>query len=330
MEKLRIGINGFGRIGRTLFRVLLERNGVEVVAVNDIADLRSLAHLLKYDSIHGTLNAEISFSESTLNVDGSDILFSQERQIENILWNDCDFVVEATGSFFSVSKLKSHLISGAKKVILASPSSSEETKMIVLGVNDHLLSFNDNIVSNASCTSNSAAPMVQLMDDNFGVEQAYITTIHSYTKDQSLHDSPHKDLRRARAGALSIIPTTTGAAKALSKIFPHLEIGGCGMRVPVPNGSLTDITFIVKTECSIQEVNDLFYNASRGSHLGILAYTDEPIVSSDVIGNPASCLFDSQLTSVLGKMVKIVSWYDNEIGYSNRLADLIEKMSSKD
>jgi glyceraldehyde 3-phosphate dehydrogenase len=330
MEKIRVGINGFGRIGRTLFRVLLERKSIEVVAINDIANLRSLAHLLKYDSIHGVLNAKITFSESTLNVDGSDIHFSQERQIENILWNDCDFVVEATGSFFSASKLKSHLISGTKKVILASPPSSEETKMIVLGVNDHLLSFNDNIVSNASCTSNSAAPMVQLIDDNFGVEQAYITTIHSYTKDQSLHDSPHKDLRRARAGALSIIPTTTGAAKALSKIFPHLEIGGCGMRVPVPNGSLTDITFTVKSECSIQEVNELFYKASRGSHLGILSYTDEPIVSSDVIGNPASCLFDSQLTSVLGKMVKIVSWYDNETGYSNRLADLIEKMSLKD
>lgn len=330
MKKLRVGINGFGRIGRTLFRVLHERIGIEVVAVNDVADLRSLAHLLKYDSIHRMFAPEISFSESTLKVDGREVHFSNESKIENILWNDCDFVVEATGSFLSASDLKSHLRSGAKKVILASPPSSDETKMIVLGVNDHLLSFDDNIVSNASCTSNSAAPMVQLIDDNFGVEQAYITTIHSYTKDQSLHDSPHRDLRRARAGAMSIIPTTTGAAKALSKIFPHLEIGGCGMRVPVPNGSLTDITFTVKTACSIKEVNELFYKASKGSHLGIIAYTDEPIVSSDVIGNPVSCLFDSQLTSVLGKMVKIVSWYDNEMGYSNRLADLMKKMSSKD
>ncbi len=330
MKKLRVGINGFGRIGRTLFRVLHYRKGIEVVAINDVADIRSMAHLLKYDSIHRIFAPKITYSKSMLCVDGREVYFSHEKKIQNISWNDCDFVVEATGFFLSISDLRLHINSGARKVILASPPSSDDIKMIVLGVNNHLLSSNDIIVSNASCTTNSAAPMVQLIDDSFGVEQAYITTIHSYTKDQSLHDSPHRDLRRARAGAMSIIPTTTGAAKALSKIFPHLEIGGCGIRVPVPNGSLTDITFTVKTPCSIKKVNELFFTASNGSHSGIIGYTDEPIVSSDVLGNPVSCLFDSQLTSVLGKMIKIVSWYDNEMGYSNRLADLIEKMSHED
>ena len=223
--------------------------------------------------------------------------------------------------------LEKHIVAGAKKVILSAPPKGDDVKMVVLGVNDDILEETDATVSNASCTTNSAAPMVQLIEANFGVEQAYITTIHSYTKDQSLHDTPHKDLRRARAGAMSIIPTTTGAAKAVTKIFPHLEIGGCGMRVPVPNGSLTDITFIVKKECTIEEVNKVFLEASLNSHKGFVVYTDEPIVSVDVVGNSASCLFDSQLTSVLGKMVKIVSWYDNEMGYSHRLADLIKKMS---
>tara|TARA_B100000683_G_scaffold266397_1_gene298571 strand:- start:517 stop:1119 length:603 start_codon:yes stop_codon:yes gene_type:complete len=200
--------------------------------------------------------------------------------------------------------------------------------MVVLGVNDSDLNESDLIVSNASCTTNCAAPMVQLIDDNFGVDQAYITTIHSYTKDQSLHDSPHKDLRRARAGALSIIPTTTGAAKAITKIFSHLEIGGCGIRVPVANGSLTDITFTVQNDCTIEEVNQIFYKASLGKYQRIVDYTEDPIVSADIVGNPASCLFDAQLTSVLGNMVKIVAWYDNEIGYSNRLADLIKRLAT--
>jgi len=210
---------------------------------------------------------------------------------------------------------------------LTSPPKGDDVKMVVLGVNDQILEEADTIISNASCTTNSAAPMVQLIDEHFGVEQAYITTIHSYTKDQSLHDTPHKDLRRSRAGALSIIPTTTGAAKALTKIFPHLEIGGCGMRVPVPNGSLTDLTFVVKQDCTIEEVNKVFLEAAENSHKGFVVYTEDPIVSVDVVGNSASCLFDSQLTSVLGKMVKIVSWYDNEMGYSHRLADLILKIS---
>ncbi len=327
MNNIRVAINGFGRIGRTLFRVLHQREGVEVVAFNDIADIHSLAHLLKYDSVHRTFDAQVSFDSNSLIVDGRKIEYTQESKLENLAWKNCDVVIEASGKYLSKDDLEQHILAGAKKVILAAPSDGDEVKMVVLGVNDEFLNSNDTLFSNASCTTNSAAPMIQLIDQNFGVEQAYITTVHSYTKDQNLHDTPHKDLRRARAGALSIIPTTTGAAKALSKIFPHLEIGGCGMRVPVVNGSLTDMTFIVKKNCTIEEVNQVFLKASESSHKGYVAYTEDPIVSIDVVGNPASCLFDAQLTSVLGKMVKVVSWYDNEMGYSHRLADLIKKLS---
>jgi glyceraldehyde 3-phosphate dehydrogenase len=323
MKSIKVGINGFGRIGRALFRILHNREDVQVIAINDVADSKAIAHLLKYDSIHGVFNADVSSTTNSITVNGHSIKYSKEDSLENLNWTGCDVVIEATGRFLTKVDLSKHQQAGAAKVILASPPKGDDIKMLVLGVNDTILVDSDTIISNASCTTNSAAPMVQLVDAHFGVEQAYITTIHSYTKDQSLHDSPHKDFRRARAGALSIIPTTTGAAKALTRIFPQLEIGGCGMRVPIPNGSLTDITFIVKKDCNIEEVNKVFLEASKGSHKRYVAYTDDPIVSVDVLGNPASCLFDSQLTSVLGKMVKIVSWYDNEIGYSNRLADLI-------
>ena len=326
MKNIKVGINGFGRIGRTLFRILNQRKGVDVVAVNDLAELASVVHLLKYDSIHRTLQADLHISENSFSINGSVVNYSQESDLANLSWGDCDVVVECTGKFLAKVDLQKHLAAGARKVILSAPPVGDDVKMIVLGVNDHLLSASDEIVSNASCTTNSAAPMVQLMDAFFGVNQAYITTIHSYTTDQSLHDSPHKDLRRARAGALSIIPTTTGAAKAVSKIFPDLEIGGCGIRVPVPNGSLTDITFIVKNSCTIAQVNQVFLNASKNSHKNYLSYTEDPIVSVDVVGSSSSCLFDSQLTSVLGKMVKIVSWYDNETGYANRLADLVFRL----
>ena len=326
MKNIKVGINGFGRIGRTLFRILNQRKGVDVVAVNDLAELASVAHLLKYDSIHKTLQADLHISEKSFSINGSVVNYSQESDLANLSWGDCDVVVECTGKFLAKVDLQKHIAAGARKVILSAPPVGDDVKMIVLGVNDHLLSASDTIVSNASCMTNSAAPMVQLMDSFFGVNQAYITTIHSYTTDQSLHDSPHKDLRRARAGALSIIPTTTGAAKAVSKIFPDLEIGGCGIRVPVPNGSLTDITFIVKNSCTIAQVNQVFLNASKNSHKNYISYTEDPIVSVDVVGSSSSCLFDSQLTSVLGKMVKIVSWYDNETGYANRLADLVFRL----
>lgn len=326
MKKIKVGINGFGRIGRALFRVLHNRNDIQVIAINDIAEPHVMAHLLKYDSIHGVFDAEISATNKSISVNGNPIRYSQQDSLEKLNWKSCDVVIEATGKFLEKTNLVMHQTAGASKVILAAPPKGNDIKMIVLGVNDHILDYSDSIISNASCTTNSAAPMVQLIDAHFGVEQAYITTVHSYTKDQSLQDSPHKDLRRARAGALSIIPTTTGAAKALTKIFPHLEIGGCGMRVPVPNGSLTDMTFIVKKDCTINEVNKVFLEASKGSHKNYVAYTEDPIVSVDVLGNKASCLYDSQLTSVLGKMVKVVCWYDNEMGYSNRLADLITLM----
>mgnify|MGYP006102936427 CR=1 FL=1 len=327
MKSIKVGINGFGRIGRALFRILHNREDIQVIAINDIADSKSLAHLLKYDSIHGVLNADVSSTLNSITVNGRSVNYINEHDLENLNWADCDVVIEATGKFLEKKELIKHQIAGATKVILAAPAIREDIKMVVLGVNDALLTASDTLISNASCTTNSAAPMVQLIDSHFGVEQAYITTIHSYTNDQSLHDSPHKDLRRARAGALSIIPTTTGAAKALTKIFPHLEIGGCGMRVPVPNGSLTDMTFIVKKNCTIAEVNQVFLAASKTTHKNYVAYTEDPIVSVDVLGNKASCLFDSQLTSVLGKMVKVVAWYDNEMGYSNRLADLIIRLS---
>ncbi|MDG2164261.1 MAG: glyceraldehyde 3-phosphate dehydrogenase NAD-binding domain-containing protein, partial [Flavobacteriales bacterium] len=301
---------------------------MEVVAINDTADVSSLAHLLKYDSIHRQFTADVEISGQNILIDGRIVSLTHESQLENISWKDCDVVIESTGKFLTKLDLEKHLKAGAKKVILAASPEGDDVKMVVLGVNDYKLNESDSIVSNASCTTNCAAPMVQIIDENFGVDQAYITTIHSYTKDQSLHDSPHKDLRRARAGALSIIPTTTGAAKAITKIFPHLEIGGCGMRVPVANGSLTDITFTVQNECTIEEVNQLFYKASIEKYQRIVDYTEDPIVSADIVGNSASCLFDSQLTSVLGNMVKIVAWYDNEIGYSNRLADLIQRVAS--
>ena len=326
MNNIRIGINGFGRIGRAVFRVIHEREGMDVIAINDLADGRSLAHLLKYDSIHRTFSAEVSTSDQSIIVNRRAVSLTHESQLEKISWKDCDVVIEATGKFLTKLDLEKHLKAEAKKVILAASPESDDIKMVVLGVNDASIDGTESILSNASCTTNCAAPMVQIIDENFGVDQAYITTIHSYTKDQSLHDSPHKDLRRARAAALSIIPTSTGAAKAITKIFPHLEIGGCGMRVPVSNGSLTDITFTVQKECTIEQINQLFFKASNESYQGILAYTEDPIVSADIVGKTASCLFDAQLTSVLGKMVKIVAWYDNEIGYSNRLADLIKRV----
>ena len=333
MTKLKIAINGFGRIGRTVFRLIEEHPAMEVVAINDLADARTLSHLLKYDSIQGVLKKEVSHSEHTIIIDGKIIPLYNEREISNIPWSKTspDFVIESTGKFKTRKDLEKHIAAGAKKVILSVPPVDEDIPMIVMGVNDHVIKSTDTIISNASCTTNNAAPMVHIIDDLCGVEQAYITTIHSYTTDQSLHDQPHRDLRRARAAGQSIVPTTTGAAKALTGIFPHLSdvIGGCGIRVPVPNGSLTDITFNVKRNTSIQEINDAMLKASLGRFKGILSYTEDPIVSIDIVGNPYSCTFDSQMTSVIGKMVKIIGWYDNEMGYSSRLVDLILCISTK-
>lgn len=325
--KTRIAINGFGRIGRNLFRLLLNHPEIEVVAINDIADNKTMSHLIKYDSIHGVLPFEVSYDQNSIIVDGRHYFFFHEKSISNLDWksHSIDIVIESTGRYKTHEELNAHLEAGAKKVILSAPSEVDTIKTVVLGVNENILEGNENIVSNASCTTNNAAPMIKIIEDLCGIEQAYITTIHSYTTDQSLHDQPHKDLRRARGASQSIVPTTTGAAKALTKIFPklHNRIGGCGIRVPVPDGSLTDITFNVKRAVTIEEINKAFKEASKTNLKGIIDYTEDPIVSVDVIGNKHSCLFDAQLTSVIDKMVKVVGWYDNEIGYSSRLIDLI-------
>jgi glyceraldehyde 3-phosphate dehydrogenase len=323
--KTKIAINGFGRIGRNLFRLLINHPSIEVVAINDIADNRTMAHLIKYDSIHGILPHEVSYDENAIIIDGKSYSFYHEKEILNLNWEKIDVVIEATGKFKTFEAIHQHILVGAKKVILSAPSEVPEIKTVVLGVNEHILDGTETIISNASCTTNNAAPMMKIINDLCGIEQAYITTVHSYTTDQSLHDQPHKDLRRARGASQSIVPTTTGAAKALTKIFPELDgkIGGCGIRVPVPDGSLTDITFNVKREVSIEEINIAFKKASETNLKGILDYTEDPIVSVDVIGNKNSCLFDAQLTSVIDKMVKVVGWYDNEIGYSSRIIDLI-------
>lgn len=328
-RKTTVGINGFGRIGRNLFRLLLNHPTIEVVAINDLSDAKTMAHLLKYDSIHGVLKENISASHNQITVGNQRVRFTSEPNIENIPWENIDMVVECSGKFKLRSQLNNHLKNGAKKVILSVPPLEDDIKTIVLGVNDDLLGADDDIISNASCTTNNAAPMVKIINDLCGIEQAYITTIHSYTTDQSLHDQPHRDLRRARAAGQSIVPTTTGAAKALTKIFPDLAkvIGGCGIRVPVPNGSLSDITLNVKKEVTIEEINAAFKTASENSMRGIIEYTEDPIVSIDIIGNTHSCIFDAEMTSVIGKMVKIIGWYDNEIGYSSRIVNLIERMS---
>lgn len=324
---IKIAINGFGRIGRNLFRLLINHPNIEVVAINDIADNKTMSHLLKYDSIHGILKNEITFNDRGILVDQRLIPFFHEREIQNLNWSSLqiDYVIESTGKFKTFEEIHKHIEVGAKRVILSAPAEVENIKTVVLGVNEHILDGTELIVSNASCTTNNAAPMIKVIQELCGIEQAYITTVHSYTTDQSLHDQPHKDLRRARGAAQSIVPTTTGAAKALTKIFPELDgkMGGCGIRVPVPDGSLTDITFNVKREVTIDQINSAFKYASETSLKNILDYTNDPIVSVDIIGNTNSCLFDSQLTSVIDKMVKVVGWYDNEIGYSSRIIDLI-------
>lgn len=324
-SKITIAINGFGRIGRNLFRLLLNHPQIEVLAINDIADNRTMAHLIKYDSIHGVLPYDVSFDENHIIVDGKKYTFFHEKEISNLQWNNIDFVVESTGKFKTFEDINKHIIAGAKRVILSAPSEVPEIKTVVLGVNENILDGTETIVSNASCTTNNAAPMIKVINELCGIEQAYITTVHSFTTDQSLHDQPHKDLRRARGASQSIVPTTTGAAKALTKIFPMMDgkIGGSGIRVPVPDGSLTDITCYVKKEVTIEEINHAFKLASENELKGILAYTEDPIVSVDILGNRNSCLFDAQLTSVIDKMVKIVGWYDNEIGYSSRIIELI-------
>ena len=331
---LRVGINGFGRIGRRFFRLLAESNHpIEVVAINDLAPAKTLGHLLKYDSLHGGFSKKIQAEENHLLFEGKKIPVTQHQNPSGCPWDHyrVDVVLDSSGKFKTKDLLEPHLKEGVQKVILSVPPLDSSIKMLVLGVNQEELEARDRFLSLASCTTNNAAPMIKLIDDLCEIEQAYITTVHSFTSDQSLHDQPHRDLRRARAATQSIIPTTTGAAKALTQIFPHLSnvIGGCGIRVPVPNGSLTDITCNVKKEIDIQRLNDYFKEASEGAFKGILHYTEDPIVSADINNSSFSCTFDSQMTSVIGRMVKVIGWYDNETGYSSRLIDVLSLMLEK-
>lgn len=326
MKKIRVAINGFGRIGRTIARLLAEDDQIELVAVNDLHQADVLAHLLKYDSTHGRSNLVFNLEGSKLHFGTQSLVFLNERQIDQLPWKSLgvDIVLECTGKFKTKEELNPHLLAGAQKVILSSPPSDKSIKTLVLGVNEHILEEEDKIISNASCTTNNAAPMIQILNEFCNIESCYITTVHSYTGDQLLQDAPHHDWRRGRAAAESIVPTTTGAAKALTLIFPELNdvIGGCGIRVPVPDGSLTDITCNVKNPKTAAEINAAFKSASEKRFKDILEYTEDPIVSRDIIGNQHSCVFDGLLTSVINNMVKIVGWYDNEVGYSSRMIDL--------
>lgn len=330
---MKIGINGLGRIGRTLLKTCISRKEIEVIAINEPADNHTIAHLIKYDSIHGKFDGKIIASEDGIYINDVFIKVTHHYHIDQLNWSlpQVDAVVECTGLYLDVKSASQHLTQGAKKVILSAPPKDANIKSVVLGVNETILNTNDLIISNASCTTNSAAPLLKILDDLWQVNAAFISTTHSYTGDQRLIDSPHHDLRRARAAALSIIPTTTGAAKALTKIFPKLEgnIGGGGIRVPVPDGSLTDITVILEKKVNANEVNEAFKVAAANELKGIIEYTEDPIVSSDVIGNTHSVVFDSLLTSVVGPMVKVVGWYDNEIGYCNRLYELLLKACLK-
>lgn len=331
MKRIKIGINGFGRIGRVFARTIIQNERFELVGINELANPEAMAHLLTYDSVHGKLDIPISATSNSIMIQGKEVQVSNQAEPDNIPWEkwNVDIVIESTGKFRTRKLSEAHLKAGAKKVIISAPPSDDSVKTIVLGTNDELLNGSEDIVSNASCTTNSAAPLIKLLNEKFEIESAYITTVHSFTTDQKVHDSYHKDLRRARAATQSIVPTTTGAAKALTKVFPSLEdvIGGCGIRVPVPDGSLTDLSCVVKKPATIQEINALFKEKAEGELKGILEYTETPIVSTDIIGNTHSCIFDADLTSVIGKMVKVVGWYDNEVGYSNRLKDLALKLS---
>ena len=327
---IKVGINGFGRIGRLVFRALLNNPEVEVVKINDLTDNATLATLLKYDSVHGRFNGTVEHDDESLTVNGKRIIASAERDPANLAWGDAgvEVVVESTGIFRSREKAGLHLQAGAKKVVISAPAKGAVDATVVLGVNSDELTSDMQIVSNASCTTNCLAPMAKVLDDAFGIESGYMTTIHAYTSDQRIHDAPHSDLRRARAAAVNIVPTSTGAAVAVGLVLPQLKgkLDGIAARVPIPDGSLTDLTVVLKTEATAEEINAAMKAAADGPLNGYLEYSEDPLVSADIVGNPHSCIFDSQLTSSNGKLAKVVGWYDNEWGYSNRVAELITKL----
>ncbi|TAF31394.1 MAG: type I glyceraldehyde-3-phosphate dehydrogenase [Cytophagales bacterium] len=329
-KPVRIAINGFGRIGRCVLHAVLAQGGAEVVAINAPSGAKACAHLFKYDSVFGVFRGTITADDNAIVVNSMRIPVFSTRQPAELPWRDLkvDVVLESTGKFLDKATAGQHIQAGAKKVVLSAPAKDKDIVTVVLGVNDHILTGQETIISNASCTTNCLAPMAKALDDAFGIEKGFISTVHAYTSDQNLLDGSHRDLRRARAAALSIIPTTTGAAKALGLVMPHLKgkLDGGAMRVPVPNGSLTDLTVVLKKETNKEELNAVMKKASEGSLKGILAYSDEPIVSIDIIGNSASCIFDSEFTFVNGNLAKVIGWYDNEMGYAYRTLDLMVKI----
>jgi glyceraldehyde 3-phosphate dehydrogenase len=326
----KVAINGFGRIGRLTFKALLNNNNMEVVGINDLTDPKTLAHLLKYDSVHGRFPGTVDSTEDSLIVNGKSVKIYAERDPANLPWGELgvEVVLESTGIFRDAAGAGKHIEAGAKKVVISAPAKGD-VPTVVLGVNDDTLTGDETIMSNASCTTNCLAPVAKVLDDNWGIESGYISTIHAYTSDQRLQDAPHSDLRRARAAAYSIIPTSTGAAKAVGLVLPHLKgkLDGIALRVPIPDGSLTDLTCILKKEATAADINAAMKKAADGPMKGILEYVVDPIVSIDIVGNPHSSIFDSALTSTNGKLVKVVSWYDNEAGYAHRAADLIAKIA---
>ena len=328
---VKVGINGFGRIGRLVFRRALDLGDIEFVGINDLTDAATLAHLVKYDSVHGKFNGEVYADGDAIVVNGKKIKITSEKDPANLNWGDlgADVVIESTGVFRTQEDCEKHFQGGAKKVILTVPPKGDIDGMVVLGVNDEILTGDEKVVSNASCTTNCLAPMVKVLNDKFGVEKGLMTTVHAYTNDQRILDLPHKDLRRARSAAVSIIPTTTGAAKAVGKIIPELKgkLDGFALRVPTPDGSITDLVATLKKEVTVEEVNAAMKEAAEGELKGIMEYTDEPLVSADIVGNPHSNIFDSLSTMASGNLVKVVGWYDNEWGYSCRVVDLLKKIS---
>jgi glyceraldehyde 3-phosphate dehydrogenase len=331
MAKVKVGINGFGRIGRLVMRSILkyQSDNMEVVGINDLTDANTLAHLFKYDSVHGTFDGEVSADGDNLVINGKKIGITAERDPANLKWGErgAEVIIESTGIFRDDKGASKHLEAGAKKVIISAPGKGD-LQTIVLGVNDDEIDKSKTVYSNASCTTNCLAPMAKVLDEAFGLKQGFMTTIHAYTGDQQIVDGPHKDLRRARAAAANIVPTTTGAAAAVGLVLPHLDgkLDGGAVRVPVPDGSLTDFTAVVNKEVTEADVLKAFKDAAEGDMKGILEYSEEELVSSDIIGNPHSCIFDSKMTKVDGNVVKVIGWYDNEAGYSARTAELVNKI----
>ncbi|MBH0129026.1 type I glyceraldehyde-3-phosphate dehydrogenase [Salinibacterium sp. NK8237] len=332
---VKIGINGFGRIGRNFFRAAMAKDSnIEIVAVNDLTDNKTLAHLLKYDTITGRLNAEVTFDDEQIVVDGKAIKVFAERDPSNLPWGELgvDIVIESTGHFTKSADAAKHIAAGAKKVIVSAPASGDDVATLVLGVNEGVYDpAVHNIISNASCTTNCLAPLAKVFMDNFGIDTGFMTTVHAYTADQNLQDGPHGDLRRARAAAQNVIPTSTGAAKALGLVIPELvgKLDGYALRVPVITGSITDLTITTSSEVTVEQVNAAYKAAAEGPLKGILKYTEDPIVSTDIVGDPHSSIFDAGLTKVIGNQVKVASWYDNEWGYSNRLVDVAEYVGAR-